>query len=341
MSGEWTHREILQQFASWKLLREHLRADIILPTTPTRHVLMVGCGSSLWAATWGAWWWSSGLAIQARALPASLLWRDPEMALDGLESPLLLALSRTGETTEVLEAIASYRRVIGTHGTVWGLTCEPTCRLVEASDRAIILPVQERSVVTTSAQTSSLLALWDWARQNGCAVPELPGDREIDIQEARFHALEPRLAHLSANESLTHLVILGSGADHAIAAEAALKFREMALDVAVEALPTYEVRHGYRAVVGASTLAIWIEREGEEAVLADLVASGATGLIIGERVRLVTAAGEEDWGPWSDARGPWRGVCALPLMHALAYHRALHRGLDPDSPRQLTRTVLL
>jgi|GEM_PF-5233969 len=341
MPGEWTHREILQQFACWKQLRERLRGDIILPSTPTRHVLMVGCGSSLWAATWGAWWWSSGLAIQARALPASLLWRDPDMALDGLDDPLLVALSRTGETTEVLEAIASYRRVYGSKAVVWGLTCESECSLVKASDRAIVLPVEERSVVTTSAQTSALLTLWDWARQNGCAVPELPGDREIDIQEARFHALEPRLARLAADDTLSHVMILGSGADHAIAAEGALKFREMALDVAVEALPTYEVRHGYRAVVGPATLAIWIERDGEEAVLRDLVASGATGLVLGERVRFVRAGAEEDWGPWCETRGPWRGMCALPLMHALAYHRAIHRRLDPDEPRQLTRTVRL
>ena len=341
MSGEWTHREILQQFASWKHLRERLRADIILPTTPSRQVLFIGCGSSLWAATWGAWWWSSGLAIQARALPASVLWRDPEMALDGLEEPLLIALSRTGETSEVLKAIASFRKVVGAAGRVWALTCEESCSLTEAADISVILPVREHSVVTTSAQTTALVALWDWARQNGSAVPELPDNLDIDRLEARFHALEPRLAWLGREESYNHTLILGGGPDAAIASEAALKFREMALDIGVEALPTYEVRHGYRAVVGSGTLVIWIERDGEEAVLEDLVKSGASGLVIGDRITFIRGDRREDWGIWNEARGPWRGISSLPIIHALAYHRAMHRGLDPDSPRQLSRTVRL
>jgi glutamine---fructose-6-phosphate transaminase (isomerizing) len=111
-------------------------------------------------------------------------------------------------------------------------------------------------------------------------------------------------------------VFLGSGWTVGLAHEAALKVREAA-QAWSESYPAMDYRHGPIAVATARTL-VWIFGTAP-AGLADAV--GATGATV-----------------VSDGLDP---LAQLVLAQRLALALAAARGLDPDRPRNLTRSVVL
>ncbi|TXN29352.1 SIS domain-containing protein [Lacisediminihabitans profunda] len=113
-----------------------------------------------------------------------------------------------------------------------------------------------------------------------------------------------------------HFVYLGSGWTYGLAQEAALKVREAA-QAWSESYPLLDYRHGPIAVAHPGSL-VWIFGAVEPDLIADIEATGAT-------VR-------------SDASDP---LVQLVQAQRLAVALAESRGLDPDKPRHLTRSVIL
>ena len=104
--------------------------------------------------------------------------------------------------------------------------------------------------------------------------------------------------------------------DVGLADEAALKLREAA-QAHTESYPAMEYRHGPISIAGPGTL-VWVLGSPDPVVADDVRATGAT----------VRAA----------ALDP---MAELVLAHRLAVAPAERRGLDPDHPRHLTRSVVL
>src|SRR5205814_8310732 len=101
-----------------------------------------------------------------------------------------------------------------------------------------------------------------------------------------------------------------------VADEGALKLREAARAWA-EAYPALEYRHGPIALADSETLVVAMGEVGGD-VLEDVAATGATVLDTG-----------------------WDAMATLVLVQRLAVALAVARGLDPDRPRNLTRSVVL
>ncbi|MDN4599029.1 SIS domain-containing protein [Leifsonia virtsii] len=117
-------------------------------------------------------------------------------------------------------------------------------------------------------------------------------------------------------ERLSHFVYLGSGWTHGLAQEAALKIREAA-QAWSESYPALDYRHGPLAVADERSL-VWIIGPAEPSLPADIERTGAT-------VRVST-------------HDP---LVELANAQRLAVAIAAHRGLDPDNPRHLTRSIVL
>jgi fructoselysine-6-P-deglycase FrlB-like protein len=116
---------------------------------------------------------------------------------------------------------------------------------------------------------------------------------------------------------LEQFVFLGTGWTLGLADEAALKMREAALAWS-ESYPAMEYRHGPISLAGPSTL-VWMFGAGDDDLERDVRATGAT----------VVAGSDLD--PMAD----------LILAQRLAVALAEAKGLDPDQPRHLTRSVVL
>ncbi|PRY32301.1 SIS domain-containing protein [Pseudosporangium ferrugineum] len=172
-----------------------------------------------------------------------------------------------------------------------------------AEDRLLLDFADERSVVQTRFPTTVLAV----AR---AAFGE-------DLSHLAAHGRAALEAPLPADPAaIEHLVFLGTGWTVGLAHEAALKVRESAQAYS-ESYPAMDFRHGPVAVAGPRSLLFSFG--GVPAGLDDAGrAAGAT--------------------TYRDDRDP---LAQLVLAQRFALALAAHRGLDPDRPRLLTRSVVL
>jgi fructoselysine-6-P-deglycase FrlB-like protein len=172
------------------------------------------------------------------------------------------------------------------------------------TDEALLLPfADEESVVQTRFATTALALLRS----------HLGEDLSSVVTDAE-RAVSAPLPHDVAD--FDHFVFLGHGWSVGLANEAALKLREAA-QVNTESYPAMEYRHGPISLAGPRSL-VWILATPDASVADAARATGAT-------VR-------------SAALDP---LAELVLIQRSAVALAAARGLDPDHPRNLTRSVVL
>lgn len=184
------------------------------------------------------------------------------------------------------------------------ISAVPGSPVVEAANEAILLDfADEQSIVQTRSATTALALLRAHLGEN------LSGA----IAEA-----DARLTHpLPVDPSdFEHFVVLGHGWTVGLAAEAALKFRE-AGQAWAESYPAMEYRHGPISVAGLNTL-VWVLGPDDPDLVRDVRATGATVV-------------ESQIDPMAELVMLQRAAVALAEM----------KGLDPDRPAHLTRSVVL
>jgi len=161
----------------------------------------------------------------------------------------------------------------------------------------------ELSVVQTRFATTELALLRAHLGQDLTAV----------AKEAEQILASPLPGELTSARQFT---FLGTGWTYGLASEAALKLREAA-GMWTEAYPAMEYRHGPIAVTGPGSV-VWL-------------LGPAPGGLTGE----VAATGGLAWQGQADP------MAELVLVHRLAAAAGRARGLDPDRPPNLTRSVIL
>jgi fructoselysine-6-P-deglycase FrlB-like protein len=172
-----------------------------------------------------------------------------------------------------------------------------------AEETVVLALADERSVVQTRFATTALVYLRAHLGIDPTAA--------ADAAEA---VLTDRLPVDPAAFDRFHF--LGSGPTVGLAAEAALKLRE-AGRAWTESYPAMEYRHGPIATADERTLVVAFDPL-DDALAADIRATGARVL---------------DAGP--------EPLATLVLCQRLAVDLAVARGFDPDTPRNLTRSVVL
>ncbi len=215
--------------------------------------------------------------------------------------PFVLAICRSGTTTEVVRLLE--RLPAESHSLV--ITAVAGTPAPAAARRALVLDfADEESVVQTRFATTTLALL---RASLGADVVGIAGDAE--------RALEAPLPLTPG--AVEQVSFLGEGWTFGLADEAALKLREAAQFWA-ESYLAMEYRHGPISIA-APGRAVW-PFSALPPGLADQI--GATG---------ATLVDTGDLDP----------MAALVLAQRFAVETAGVRGLDPDRPRALTRSVIL
>jgi fructoselysine-6-P-deglycase FrlB-like protein len=212
----------------------------------------------------------------------------------------IVAITRSGTTTEVLELLAGVRGRIRTVGLVG----DPSSPLVDLVDDLVPLAfADEKSVVQTRFATTALAFL-------RVSLGE-------DLTSAIVAGREAVGAELAEGlVAAAQYSFLGSGWTVGIAHEAALKMREASQSWA-ESYPAKEYRHGPIAIAAPGRVT-WVFGNAPDGLLADITATGAHC-----ENRSVDAMAD------------------LIRAQRVALERARRAGLDPDQPRNLTRSVIL
>lgn len=338
--GEHTRREILSQPDAWSaalgIVDEHLRAISDLhPTRRFDHMLYTGCGSAYYLCLAAAALTQELTGLPARALPASELWLSPSSSFTSGRT-LLVAVSRSGETTETFRACEAF--LAGRRGRLLTLTCYPETPLAQLGTLNIVLPSgQEQSVAQTRAFSSlylatvAIAALWAARDDLYRSLTRLPqaGARLLDTYA-------PLASELGRDLSLDRFYFLGSGPRYGLASELSLKMKEMSLSHS-EPFHFMEFRHGPKSMVTDSTLVIGlrsaVNASLEDSVLHDVGALGAHLLSLGESGTTVQFDAGLDEAV--------SNALYLPVGQLLALERALCKGLDPDRPQHLEAVVRL
>jgi len=263
---------------------------------------LLGCGSSYCVALAAAAAYERERRAPAQAIVAS----------DYLPRPgwTHVAISRTGQTTELVRAMERARAAGAPVLLIVGEDGSPAARVADA-----VLPLEfaaEQGVIQTRFVTASVAALG-----------ALTGGAEADDGARTLpERMERGLAAFDPTPLLRfdHVVFLGRGAGYGLARAAAVNLQETALLVP-EAHQTLDYRHGPIAAAGEDTLVWSLDAPGDleaAAVLDDVRRTGATV-----------------YAPSDDP------LIALAQAQLAALHKARARGLDPATPRHLARAVIL
>ncbi|MEG3628286.1 SIS domain-containing protein [Streptomyces poriticola] len=285
--------ELTSQPECWiRAAAEAPRHHAVLPS-PGERVAIVGCGTSYFMAQAAAALREGTGHGETDAFAAS---EFPP----GREYDRVVALTRSGTTTEVLDLLARLR---GRARTV-AVTADPDTPVLAAADDVVVLDfADERSVVQTRFATSALTLF-----RAHLGLPA--GAAVADARTALAGELPAGLV------DCTQFTFLGRGWTVGLANEAALKMREASLSW-TEAYPAMEYRHGPISITTRST-ATWMLGDAPEGLAAQVRDTG---------------------GLW--VSGGLDPLAELVRAQRLAVAVAAARGLDPDRPRHLTRSVIL
>jgi glutamine---fructose-6-phosphate transaminase (isomerizing) len=345
--GTNTLREISDQPKVWAECLSMLKAlDLQLlvgQCNPQTHEwIFVGCGTSYYLAQAAAHTFTELTGRAARAVPASEMLLASNLVFPREQGPCFpVLISRSGRTSEVLRA----GELLRSRGVEFlGVTCDGN-DLLDLTPRVIKLPVVERSTVMTSSFTSMLMALQYLAGR--LAGNEAWIDRLHVLPGATAALLEIYGAEVEqfARHPFDDAVILAQGALYPIAQEISLKVMESSSTYA-QFFHTLEFRHGPKSIVSEKTLigALLSEAgsEKESAVLLEMKDLGARTLAIGNRISRDLRS-RCDMAIELDLPVPElaRLVVYAVWGQLLGAYSGIHKGLDPDSPRNLTRVVTL
>jgi len=335
-----TYHEIVTQPHAWRAALEVPRdrapdlSALWSRSTPQR-VLFTGCGSTHYLSLAAAATFQTLTGVPARGAPAGELVIYPA-ATYAPGRTLMIAVSRSGETSETLEAVRAFQRE--ERGQVIVVTNYPDSSLAQLGTVTLAVPAgQERSIAQTRSfasmyvATTALAALLAGRTDLLGAMDGLP-----EVGERLIAGDEDLARTTGADLALDRFYFLGSGPRYGLACEANLKMKEMTLTHS-EPFHFLEFRHGPKAMVGSTALVIGLlsdqARAHEAVVLEEMRGLGARTLSLGEADADVTFA--------SGLPAAIRNVLYLPVLQLMAYHRARAKGLDPDKPTHLDAVVKL
>lgn len=295
--GAFVAAEIASQPKVWRQAAQ-LAAEksSVLPSKGQR-VAVVGCGTSAFIAeAYAAFREGSGHGV-TDAFVASEYPLTPEPR----SYDLLIAISRSGTTTEVLDLLGALPPAQRTLAII-GDASSPGA---SAASDAILMPFADEESVVQTRFATSVLAL-------------LRAGLGHDV-DALAHAAEAALAADLPDgwQDFVQFVFLGRGAGVGLAVEAGLKMREAALAWA-ESYPAMDYRHGPISLAEEHSL-VWFLTEPPTGLPEQITATGASV-------------------EWSGASDP---MIELVRAQRAAVAVALHRGYNPDQPRNLTRSIVL
>ncbi len=313
-----TEQTIFDQFEYWR------SAPLPEPLADKgRTYVIIGCGTSYnLAISLAASFCEQG--YRALAVPGGEWLGRRQNYVARTDDVTVIALSRSGETTETVRATLASRE-IGLE--VIGVTCEAGSSLAKAASKVVFAPTDpaEGIVMTTSASLMLMLGL------------ALCG---IRADEASFAAAEAMLKALQSHgaslpTSRRHFVFLGGGQLYGVALEGGLKLQEMSLSF-TQGFHPLEYRHGPISLVDEGTMVVMLHHPQTLADEAQLVKE-----LRDKGAFVMSLDGSADLSLSCNSPANLRPLVYLPALQWFGEAIANAREIDTTAPRHLTKVVML
>ena len=340
--GEFDHfmlKEIAEQVETIQkasLQDFEIIQDITNRIRKAHGVFLIGCGTSYHACLSASYLFSKLAAFHVNTVLASEFSAYEDFLK---EDTLVIAVTQSGETIDVLDAIKTAKKkgcqiisivnVMGSSAT-------------QVSDLSVFLNAgPEVSVLSTKTYTSQLAVLSLLAYSLAGRYEE--GERKLrylwnivyNLTAASTRNRIKTLADKLANND--HIFVLGRGPLFATALEAALKIKEVSY-IHAEAFAGGELKHGPISLINEGTPCIvFVSKETEKNILSNAMeVKSRGGYLIGIGPTPIEPFDFFIKVPESEELNP---ICQIIPIQILAYQLAVILGHDPDRPRNLAKSV--
>jgi glutamine---fructose-6-phosphate transaminase (isomerizing) len=325
---------MLREIAEHKGRHASALADMI---RAAKEVYLVGCGTAHHAAMSGRYL----LAQTARRASTAAVASEMSVIAPFLgPDSLVIALSQSGETIDVLEAVrlardrgARVAAIVNAEGSSLDRFSDLSVLLGAGPERCVLATKSYTAMVavmqlTAEALAGSLASGLEAVREASRRVEALLDRESLDC------AIRATASRIADHQ---HLFVLGRHRCYPLALEIALKVKEVSY-MHAEGFAAGELKHGVIALITNGTPCLVLApddnfRREALAAAAEVRARGA--LTIG-----LSAMQEAEF----DQTLPVSGTESAPYEIAaasqlLAYELAVLRGCDPDRPRNLAKSV--
>jgi glucosamine--fructose-6-phosphate aminotransferase (isomerizing) len=300
-------------------------------------VFFVACGSSYHAALASSYIFSKVAKKHINVVDAS----EFRYYLDFITpKTLVIAISQSGETADVLDAVKTAKKK---KARIMAITNVMGSSLMRLADFTILMNCgPEICVVATKSYTAQLaiLLLLAYAiigkKETGKEVLKKAADSLDILLSSQFLKKIESLAERMKDKE--HIFCIGRGVSHATALEAALKIKEVTY-LHAEGFAGGALKHGNIALIENGTPCIVFAPNDEtydEIISNAMEVKSRGGWIIGVSPKNHEVF--EDWINVPDLDFASSVVNVVPIQY-LSYRIAVLRGLNPDKPRNLAKSV--
>ncbi len=255
------------------------------------------------------------------------------------EDSTILAISQSGETLDLIKAVKTAKN---RGSQIIAIVNVQGSSLARLADQNIFMNVgPEICVLSTKSYTAQVAILMLIA----AALIIKPNQAKQEIEEIvrNIYYLTSESARKYTKELSqilrysNHLFTIGRGRDYATAMEAALKIKEVSY-IHAEGFAGGEIKHGPIAMIEHGTPCIvFVPNKENQDILSnaqELKSRGAFIIGISEKKHKV-------FDYWIKVLGPdkFSPILRIIPIQALSYYLAVMKGLDPDKPRNLAKSV--
>ncbi len=299
-------------------------------------VFFVGCGSSYHACLAGSYLFSKVAKVHVNAVLASEFENYEHFLTD---RTLVFAVSQSGETADILLAVRAAKskgsKVLGITNVIGSsLTMEGHALIMMNSGPEIC--VLSTKTYTSQVVLMTLLA-YAVAGKYEDGLKKI-GDLYLEVYNLTSRTMRDSLTKLAEIlRDKWDIYLIGRGLQYTTALEAALKIKEVSY-LHAEAFAGGELKHGPLALIEEGTPCIvFVSAENRSKILSNAEeVKSRGGYIIG-----VSSERDELFDFWikvpeAEELNP---IIQIIPMQVLAYELAVLRGLDPDKPRNLAKSV--
>ena len=314
-------------------------------------IIIVACGTSWHAALAGEFMLEELAKIPVEVEYGSeFRYRNPIIN----ENTLIIAISQSGETADTLAAIREAKK---RNAKVLSIVNVKGSSIDRESDSVLYTYAgPEIGVASTKAFTAQLVVLYLFTLFMGNLKKSLKKEKITDLIE-KLRKLPLQMESLLSEENdikkiadiykdKTNSLFLGRGVNFPIALEGALKLKEVSY-LHAEGYPAAEMKHGPIALIDKNMPVVFIATKDDytyKKVLGNIhEVKARNGIVIA-----IATEGDEEVGKLADyvVYIPKTLyilssiLTAIPLQ-LLAYYVAVDRNLDPDKPRNLSKSVVV
>ena len=313
-----------------------------------KKIFIVACGSAYHTGVTGKYVMEGLARIPVEVdLASEFRYRNPILE----EGTLVIVISQSGETADSLAALREAKsRGIATLGII-NVVGSSIAR--EADNVMYTWAGPEIAVATTKAYSTQLIALYllsiHFAEVRGKISAEQTAGMIEELKRLP-EQISMLLSHQTsiqkfANRYLAaeHVFFIGRGIDYAISLEGSLKLKEISY-IHSEAYAAGELKHGTISLIedGRLVVAVMTQPQLFKKTLSNVVEVKSRGAF----VMAVTTVGNTevekvaDYVIYIPETNPYfaNSLAIIPLQ-LFGYYVSIGRGLDPDKPRNLAKSV--